>query len=337
MLVIALVIAAVGSVLADPPLGKYNVDGSLISVSGISAGAYEAVQFHVAFSANIMGASIFAGGPFWCAEDDVDIALSSCMDHPELISVDELVAATNDAADTGTVDSPSHLHESRAFLYSGTLDTVVVPGVVQKLEAYYASYIDSSQIKTVFNVSAEHSMPTASFGNNCSYLGTPYINNCGYDGAYDALNHTYGNIERASPSAAIEANLLTFDQNEFFGDASLFSMNGYGYIYVPNACASSSTKCRLHISFHGCLQDVSFIQNTYALHAGYNAHAEVNDIIVLYPQAATLPELNPNGCFDWWGYTGPDYATKIGAQSAGVARMVSRISAGQFPAPPMGN
>ena len=40
-------------------LGTYNI--STISVSGLSSGAYMAVQVHVAFSSIINGAGIFAG------------------------------------------------------------------------------------------------------------------------------------------------------------------------------------------------------------------------------------------------------------------------------------
>jgi hypothetical protein len=45
-----------------------------------------------------------------------------------------------------------------------------------------------------------------------------------------------------------------------------------------------------------------------------------------YPQAiaSTVP-YNPNGCFDWWGYTTPSYACKLGEQIAGVSRMVSGL------------
>ena len=46
------------------PLGHYNVDKDQISVSGLSSGAYFAVQFHVSFSKTIMGAGIVAGGSF---------------------------------------------------------------------------------------------------------------------------------------------------------------------------------------------------------------------------------------------------------------------------------
>ena len=42
--------------------GVYDIDTSLISVSGVSAGGYMAVQFHVAYSSSIMGAGIVAAG-----------------------------------------------------------------------------------------------------------------------------------------------------------------------------------------------------------------------------------------------------------------------------------
>ncbi len=43
-------------------LEKYSVDGDRLSVSGLSSGAYFAVQFHVAFSKDIMGVGVLAGG-----------------------------------------------------------------------------------------------------------------------------------------------------------------------------------------------------------------------------------------------------------------------------------
>lgn len=42
--------------------------------------------------------------------------------------------------------------------------------------------------------------------------------------------------------------------------------------------------------------------NTFALRAGYLEVAEVNNIIVLFPQAIAQILSNPNACFDWWGY-----------------------------------
>jgi len=35
--------------------------------------------------------------------------------------------------------------------------------------------------------------------------------------------------------------------------------------------------------------------------------------------------VNPEGCWDWWGYTGADYATKLGIQIATVLNMVQAV------------
>ena len=49
-----------------------------------------------------------------------------------------------------------------------------------------------------------------------------------------------------------------------------------------------------------------YVQDVFSRNAGYNAIAEANNIIVLYPQAVNST-LNPRGCWDWWGYTSPAY------------------------------
>ena len=59
-----------------------------------------------------------------------------------------------------------------------------------------------------------------------------------------------------------------------------------------------------YIPLAQCITSVLFssreaVGNIYAMHAGYNAVAEVNNIIVLYPQAAKSLIANPEGCWDW--------------------------------------
>src|SRR5512132_1686748 len=93
--------------------------------------------------------------------------------------------------------------------------------------------------------------------------------------------------------------------------------------------------CRLHVAFHGCLQNADAVGDAFYGHAGYNEWAEANDIVVLYPQAAPvlrrligmpLEWPNPEGCWDWWGFTGADFATKSGAQISAVSAMIDRLS-----------
>lgn len=60
--------------------------------------------------------------------------------------------------------------------------------------------------------------------------------------------------------------------------------------------------------------------------AGYLAAADAGDIVVLFPQVEpSYQPLNPNGCWDWWGYTGDEYATRAGPQIAAVKAMVDDL------------
>ena len=59
------------------PIGNYNV--SDVTVSGLSSGAFMAVQLHVAYSSIISGAAVYAGGPYWCAMGNLNTAMMDCM------------------------------------------------------------------------------------------------------------------------------------------------------------------------------------------------------------------------------------------------------------------
>ena len=91
---------------------------------------------------------------------------------------------------------------------------------------------------------------------------------------------------------------MEYNQDEFFTDISLTSMDSTGYVYVPTACQDKKKQCQLHLAFHGCVQGRKYVSSAFAAHAGYNSVAEMNDIIVLYPQAQNST-LNPKGCWDW--------------------------------------
>lgn len=78
-----------------PSLGAST---DLATVSGLSSGGYMAVQLHVIYSNLFKGAGIVAGGPYYCAEDNLGIAMSSCMKNPFMISLPILEAFTKTTA-----------------------------------------------------------------------------------------------------------------------------------------------------------------------------------------------------------------------------------------------
>jgi hypothetical protein len=45
-----------------------------VTVSGLSSGAYMAVQHGVIYSSKVLGVGAVAGGPFWCAGGSVNTA-----------------------------------------------------------------------------------------------------------------------------------------------------------------------------------------------------------------------------------------------------------------------
>jgi poly(3-hydroxybutyrate) depolymerase len=59
----------------------------------------------------------------------------------------------------------------------------------------------------------------------------------------------------------------------------------------------------------------------YVYEAGFSGWA---DLVVLFPQAVSS-DVNPNGCWDWWGYTGPAYASNIGVQMRAVWSIVQDL------------
>jgi len=298
-----------------------------ISVSGISSGGYAAVQYHVAFSSSLNGSGIIAGGPYWCAHANVNIALNACSKFPDRIDIDQLIDATSYAELMKSIDPTSFLKRHRVWLFSGKDDSIVNPGVVKKLEQYYLHYIPSSNIDTLYDVPAEHAFVTDRQGHECSFLGSPFINNCGISSAKLLLEHIYGTLRPCLNAS--NNNIISIDQVSFIPapyTAQTAGLQKVAYAYVPNACRNPDVNhdCKLHISFHGCEQTINDIGNLFYTTTGYNECGESNNIIILYPQVrATI--LNPYGCFDWWGYTGLDYATKLAPQMLTIHNMANYI------------
>jgi len=311
-------------------LNGYNIDANDLSVVGVSSGGAMAVQMHVAFSRTVKGAGIIAGTPYWCAQGDVDIALTSCMAAPDLIDLSVLWDGTAYAYNMGSIDNTKYMQNSRVWLFSGQKDTIVDTGVVKKAKMYYEYYItNASSVAMVTNISSEHAWITNNYGNACDYLGSPYINNCNFDASGAMLRHFYPQSLLNPRAAATNAtNIFTFNQ-QYYTPASpaSISMGQTGYVYVANACQQGAL-CKLVVAFHGCEMSIPDIKDAYYVHSGLNEWAETNNMIVLYPQAIKSSDFpyNPKGCWDWWGYTGEDYATQAGPQMAAIKNMINALA-----------
>ena len=307
-----------------PKLTSYNIDISKITVSGFSSGGFFAVQFHVAYSKIIRGVGVIAGGPFWCAKSNLMIFKGPCTKEPDKIDfLTSLTETTCTLAAKNAIDPIESLKGTEVYLLCGKYDSVVLPGVVKKLEEYYSHFVTDGNISSIFSLPAEHCFPTEDYGNNRTYLGPPFICNCNYSAAHEILKHVYPGSPDLKPSYRPE-NLFEFDQSEFIV-GSLTSMDSIGYIYVPTVCQSKKTPCKLHIAFHGCTQGRVYLGNEYAAHTGYGEYAEGLNTIVIFPQVENST-LNPKGCWDWWGYSSPAYVSKSGSQMTSIRKIIERVA-----------
>ncbi|UJR25697.1 hypothetical protein I4U23_007048 [Adineta vaga] len=362
-----------------------------VTVSGISAGGSMASQLHLAFSSEISGCGIVAGPPYYCAQGSMMTAIGACMRGPATsVSVSNIQNKLKSYVTSGSADSTANVKDDPVYIFTGKNDGTVIPGVAKISEQLYSPL--GANIKTNYNLPANHGFPTENFGGKCEVLSSAnYINNCNFNLAYDMLNHLFdGNLVKPPSGTAVplSGQFIAFDQAAFMNPKNVarsdsratdilslwsnwmqttmalynpltylpslnlptltlpgmtlpgstggvtgasssnagYGFDSQGYVYFPSAC-SQGKKCPIHVALHGCKQGKSFIGDVFAKKTGYLEVAELNDIIVLFPQVlqSSLNPQNPNGCFDWWGYGSTNYANKLGPQMVGIKKMVDTV------------
>lgn len=324
---------------AEPSLPALNIDLSQTTVSGISSGAFMAVQFGVAHSASVRGVAATAGGPYFCAGKDslggaaVGKVIARCMQGDPALSAQRITAA--DLAQMraaarawsaqGRIDDVAHLATQTVWLFHGYNDGIVKAPVSDALFKWYQGMVPSGNVFYKDQLRAAHAQISASCGEaaqncqTCATSGGDFINACTdgaanallYDAAGSALQMFYGAMTR-TPTTQLSGTLKRFDQQPYVRDENglvqplKVAMANAGFLFVPRSCAAGAA-CRVHIAFHGCGQQIDKIGDAFARKAGFNEWADANHIVVLYPQARDthvpvgLP-INPDGCWDWWGY-----------------------------------
>jgi len=102
-------------------------------------------------------------------------------------------------------------------------------------------------------------------------------------------------------------------------------MDNSGLLYTPPACAAGAA-CKLVVALHGCLSGQYLLGDEFPGLANLDTYADTNNLVVLYPQAiaSVIPD-NPEGCWDWWGYDGPDFAIKTAPQMVTIMNMVTAL------------
>lgn len=352
----ALLTAFGAAASAAESLGAFPVDSAQVSVAGFSSGAFMANQLHIAHSAGVMGTAMIAGGLYGCAVQDVEAdgvvtpvsrTAGACINAFTLDDVKFYKKIVDKFAAKGWIDPPANLARAKVYFFTGGADSVIPSDTVEKgRDLYLALGVPAAAIvfedKSGPAEKAGHSWVTMAFGNPCSANAPPYINDCHYDQAGAELKAIYG-AGLKPPAGKANGRIIAFDQTEFVADGTA-AANGLarvGYLYVPKTCELGAPQpCRPQIALHGCTQSAEVLRDVFYTKIGLNEWADSNRIIVLYPQAhattvAELPpslwltgvaNINPNGCWNWWGYSGDaQYLSKRGIQIGAIWKMVERL------------
>jgi len=337
----ALLVAA-AALLATPcvsatELPRLGVNLKETSVSGLSSGAYMAGQLQVAHSKDIVGAGIVAGGPFACAETESSqlfpywpvVVWQNAMQATNLcMKVDwgtpdagKLAERAEELAVAGDIDTLEGLADDKVYLYSGNEDATVRREVVAAAKAFYAAAGVPTERITMVEGEGGHAFLTETEGTECGLSKEPFVSDCDYDQARAILAWIYGSLAPSSPSP--QGEFVIFDQTAFAGG----EVNGLareGVVYVPPACANDQG-CRLHIVLHGCKQARETAGDDFIQKSGFARWADTNRLVILFPQVAGSVA-NPNGCWDWWGYSDIDYLGKDAPQIAAIWAMAERLA-----------
>jgi poly(3-hydroxybutyrate) depolymerase len=315
---LALPLAIAPAVAAPAVVPSYSISG--VYVAGVSSGGYLATQLHVAYSGTVRGAAIFAAGPWLCAQGSLTQATLACTNN---LAGDQLSTLEQTAADysaQGRIDPIGNLSGDPAYVYHGTNDSTVKASVSADLVAFYRHF--GVTVTDNSTEPAGHSWVSPRGPNPCSTSYSPYINRCGTDPEGGLLRALLGTVN-APNTGTLTGSVVTVNQNSSApgGSAPAIDMDASGYAYVPGSCAGGAS-CRLLVALHGCLQGHAVIGNQFIDTADLNQYADTNALVVLYPQAIADWARNPQGCWDWWGYLGANYAQRGAPQMATIMAMV---------------
>src|SRR5262249_171886 len=164
-----------------PPLDAYNADIGESSISGISSGAFMAVQFGVSWSSIVKGVGVIAGGPYYCAQGTAMdgllgnlgptlAATGPCMKGPPP-ELHPLFQKTDEWARGADIDDPHNIANQRIYIFAGYNDSIVNPTVGDAAYRFYLHYLDGRSNGNMFYqgaIGAGHSQVTVDYGEPCN-------------------------------------------------------------------------------------------------------------------------------------------------------------------------
>ncbi|SFW18433.1 extracellular catalytic domain type 2 short-chain-length polyhydroxyalkanoate depolymerase [Luteibacter sp. UNCMF366Tsu5.1] len=319
LLLVAMLVAGSASA-ADAPakLPSLKIDPARVTVAGLSSGAYMATQAQVAYPDVFHGAALVAGGPYGCAGGKLETALGSCMKGAPAPDVNALATQARTRATKGEIGPLSKLATARIYALHGAQDALVAPVVGHASAGFYEALKKGDPALAGMTVVDDgdrafaHNLPISAAGDDCGKSVSPFLGHCGFDAAGEIFAKLYGKPAHAAGTA--KGELRAFDQDAYRSDGKDAFLAAGGFVYLPPDCLAGKP-CGVMVALHGCKQNADLVGKAFVEDAGFNRWADVYDVAVLYPQTrAVFAPLNPQACWDWWGYSGENYDTRAGVQ-----------------------
>ena len=301
-------------------------------------------QFQIAHSQIVVGAAIIAGGPYGCAEStfsdnmpgpgtaffNLSKAVNGCMLNAlEAWGVpdpEQLAKRTKQLAEQGRIDPIDGIIRDRIYLFSGTNDHTVVPSIVAAAVKFYRSIgVPDANIKLVADLAAGHAFITdAETANACERSVVP-TSSVATTTRRAICSRT--STARSTPHAATASgDYIVFDQRAFtkdLGDSGLRT-------WASPTCPLRARQRRLprpHRLSRLRPEPRGGRRRLRSRRPASPAGPTPTALIILFPQTPATP-LNPQACWDWWGYTGREYLTRKAPQIVAVYRMLERLAGG---------
>ena len=303
---------------STPALPRLDITG--VYVTGVSSGGFMATQLQVAYSATFAGAGVIAACPYDCGQGNV-IEFATCDIGASLPALEQQAVTWSD---DGLIDPVSNLARKPVYVYHGLLDPVVNALVSDSGVDFYQHF--GASVEYHSGDPAGHGWPTPDGVVPCSLTSPPFLINCGDDPEGQMLAHWLGRVNPPN-SGTPGGTLSSFDQDRYAprGNAPALSMGGNGLLYTPPSCAGGAP-CKLVVALHGCLSGEYLLGDEFPRLANLDTYADTNNLVILYPQAAaSVIPVNPEGCWDWWGYDGANFALKSAPQMVTIMNMVHAL------------
>ena len=318
---------------------KLGADLAATSVSGLSSGAYMAGQIEVAHAKDIVGAGIVAGGPYACAES----AASRLFPSGRRLWLQNAQQALNQCMKTssGKPDAKKLAERAKELAEDGEIDPLAGSRRRQRLSLFRQqgrhgrrvrvveaakSLYEKTRRRSGANIAlvegeGGHAFITTHGGAACDITGTPYVSELRLR---PGQRHPRLDLRPAgrAVASAVRASSLLFDQGAFAEPGDGFADEGV--VYVPKSC-TEQPGCRVHIALHGCEQSREAVGDAFIKTAAMPRWPTPTGSSSC-SRKRRRARVNPNGCWDWWGYTDLDYLGKDAPQIKAIWAMVEQLA-----------